>query len=106
MSLLSQIFNDALTYPIFNVLMALYHLVGDFGLAIIILTGIVFLLMLPLLHRQTKMLKAQQALQPEIAALKRKYPNDRVAQASAQQQLFKEHGIPLGHGGRNLSMIK
>jgi len=95
MSLLSQIFNDALTYPIFNVLMALYHLVGDFGLAIIILTGIVFLLMLPLLHRQTKMLKAQQALQPEIAALKRKYPNDRVAQASAQQQLFKEHGIPL-----------
>jgi YidC/Oxa1 family membrane protein insertase len=95
MNLLSQIFNDALTYPIFNVLMTLYHLVGNFGLAIIILTGIVFLLMLPLLHRQTKVLKAQQALQPEIAALKRKYPNDRVAQTSTQQQLFKERGIPL-----------
>ncbi len=95
MSLLSQIFNDTLTFPIFNVLMALYHLVGDFGLAIIILTGIVFLLMLPFLHRQTKVLKAQQALQPEIAALKRKYPNDRVAQMNAQQQLFKERGIPL-----------
>ena len=95
MSLLGQIFNDALTYPIFNGLMALYHLVGDFGLAIIILTVIVFLLMLPFLHRQTKVLKAQQALQPEVAALKRKYPNDRVAQTNAQQQLFKEHGVPL-----------
>jgi YidC/Oxa1 family membrane protein insertase len=95
MNLLSQLFNDALTYPILNGLMALYHLVGDFGLAIIILTIIVFLLMLPFLHRQTKALKAQQALQPEIAALKRKFPNDRVAQANAQQQLFKERGVAL-----------
>jgi YidC/Oxa1 family membrane protein insertase len=95
MNLLSQIFNDALTYPIFNGLMALYHLVGDFGLAIIILTVIVFLLMLPFLHRQTKVLKAQQALQPEIAALKRRYPNDNVAQMETQRQLFKERNVPL-----------
>jgi YidC/Oxa1 family membrane protein insertase len=95
MNLLGQLFNIALTYPILNGLLALYHLLGDFGFAVIMLTVIAFLLMLPFLHRQTKALKAQQALQPEIEAIKRSHPNDRLAQTAAQQQLFKERGVPL-----------
>jgi YidC/Oxa1 family membrane protein insertase len=92
-NLLIQLFNTLCTYPIFNIVMSLYHLLGDFGLAVIILTFIAFLLMLPFLNRQTKALRAQQALQPEINAIKRSYPNDRVAQMNAQQLLFKERGI-------------
>src|SRR5947209_11673788 len=38
MSLISHFFNVVITYPIFNVLMLLYHLFGDFGLSIIVLT--------------------------------------------------------------------
>ncbi len=95
MSLIGQLFSTTLIYPILNGLMALYHLLGDFGLAVIILTVIAFLVMLPFLHRQTKALKAQQALQPEIEAIKRRYPNDPAARLMAQQQLYKERGISL-----------
>ncbi|MBA2394936.1 MAG: membrane protein insertase YidC [Ktedonobacteraceae bacterium] len=95
MSLLIQLFNTLVTYPILNVLLTLYHLIGSFGLAIIILTAIVFVLTLPLMRRQTRVLKAQQSLQPEIDAIKRKYPGDLAAQTTARQQLFKEHNIPL-----------
>lgn len=95
MSLLIQLFNTIFAYPIVNVLLSLYHLIGDFGLTIIILTAIVFVLTLPLMRRQTKVLKAQQALQPEIEAIKRRYPGDLAAQTTARQQLFKEHNIPL-----------
>ncbi|HEY5006199.1 MAG TPA: YidC/Oxa1 family membrane protein insertase [Ktedonobacteraceae bacterium] len=95
MSLLVQLFNTVVTYPILNVLLTLYHLIGSFGLAIIVLTAIVFVLTLPLMRRQTRFLKAQQSLQPEIEAIKRKYPGDLAAQTTARQQLFKEHNIPL-----------
>lgn len=95
MSLLIQLFNTIVAYPIVNVLLSLYHLVGNFGLAIIILTALVFVLTLPLMRRQTRFLKAQQALQPEIEAIKRQYPNDLAAQTAARQQLFKEHNISL-----------
>ncbi len=95
MSLLIQLFNTIVAYPIVNILLSLYHLFNDFGLTIIILTAIVFVLTLPLMRRQTKFLKAQQALQPEIEAIKRRYPKDLAAQTTARQQLFKEHGVPL-----------
>jgi YidC/Oxa1 family membrane protein insertase len=95
MSLILQLFNTVIAYPIVNILLSLYHLIGDFGLTIVILTAIVFVLTLPLMRRQTKVLKAQQALQPEIEAIKRRYPNDIAAQTTARQELFKEHNIPL-----------
>ncbi len=38
MTLISNFFNVIITYPIFNVLMLLYHILGDFGLSIIVLT--------------------------------------------------------------------
>lgn len=95
MNLLIQLFNTLVTYPILNVLLTLYHLLGSFGLAIIVLTAIVFVLTLPLMRRQSRVLKAQRSLQPEIEAIKRKYPGDLAAQTTARQQLFKEHNIPL-----------
>ncbi len=95
MSLLIQFFDTIVAYPILNVLLTLYHVVGNFGLAIILLTALVFVLTLPLMRRQTKFLKAQQSLQPEIEAIKRRYPHDLAAQTTARQQLFKQHNVPL-----------
>ena len=47
MSLISNFFNVVITYPIFNVLMLLHHLFGDFGLSIIVLTLAITALLLP-----------------------------------------------------------
>src|SRR5438552_2774588 len=93
MSLISNFFNFIITYPIFNVLILLYHLFGDFGLSIIVLTVAITAALLPLTLRQLKSMKARLALQPEIAEIHTRYPQDLKAQYEATQELYKRYGI-------------
>jgi YidC/Oxa1 family membrane protein insertase len=93
MTLISNFFNAIVTYPIFNVLMLLYHFLGDFGLSIIVLTIAIFLMLLPLTLRQLKSMKARLALQPEVAEIRRRHAQDLKAQSEATQELYKQHGI-------------
>jgi YidC/Oxa1 family membrane protein insertase len=93
MTLVSNFFNLFLIYPIFNVLMLLYHLFGDFGLSIIVLTIAITAALLPLTWRQLKSMKARLALQPEVAEIRRRYPQDVKAQYEATQELYKRYGI-------------
>src|SRR6266702_5981903 len=93
MSLISNFFNLVITYPIFNVLMLLYHLFGDFGLSIIVLTIAITIALLPLTWRQLKSMKARLALQPEVAEIRRRYAQDLKAQYEATQELYKRYGI-------------
>ena len=93
MSLISNFFNLVLIYPIFNVLMLLYQLFGDFGLSIIVLTIAITVALLPLTLRQLKSMKARLALQPEVAEIRKRYAQDLKAQYEATQELYKQHGI-------------
>src|SRR5947209_16593548 len=93
MSLISNFFNLVITYPIFNVLMLLYHLFGDFGLSIIVLTIAITTALLPFTLRQLKSMKAMLALQPEIAEIRRRHAQDLKAQREAIQQLYKQYGM-------------
>ena len=93
MSLISNFFNLVITYPIFNVLMLLYHLFGDFGLSIIMLTIAITTALLPLTLRQLKSMKARLALQPQVAEIRRRYAQDLKAQYEATQELYKQHGV-------------
>ena len=90
---IGNIFNLLFTYPIFNGLMLLYHLFGDFGLSIIVLTLIIKLVLFPLTLQQLKSMKANQALQPQMAEIRKKYAKDQQGQALAMQALYKEYGI-------------
>ncbi|HKV58544.1 MAG TPA: YidC/Oxa1 family membrane protein insertase, partial [Ktedonobacteraceae bacterium] len=67
-------FNVIFTFPIFNGLMLLDHVIGDFGLSIIVLTVLIRLLLFPLTLKQLKSTKAMQAVQPLIADVKKQYP--------------------------------
>ena len=93
MSLISNFFNLVITYPIFNILMLLYHLFGDFGLSIIMLTIAITTALLPLTLRQLKSMKTRLALQPEVAEIRRRYAQDLKAQYDATQELYKRYGI-------------
>jgi len=76
--------------------MMLYRVLGDFGLSIIVLTLIIRLILFPLTLKQLKSMKSTQALQPQMAEVRKKYKDQR-AQAEAMQTLYKEYGInPLG----------
>lgn len=93
MSLISNFFNLIITYPILNALMLLYHLFGDFGLSIIVLTFAIFLMLLPLTFRQLKSMKAMLALQPELAEIRKQHAQNPRAQREATQALYNKYGI-------------
>ncbi len=93
MNLISYLFNHIFTYPIFNVLMLLYHLFGDFGLSIIVLTIVIFIALFPLTRRQLKAMKAMLALRSELAEIHKQYAQDLRAQREATKALYKQHGV-------------
>ena len=87
--------------PLWNPLLAamegglrqLAILTGSGGLAIILFTIILKLALLPLSLMQTKSMKAMQAIQPELAQLRKKHGKDRERMAQEQMRLYKEHGV-------------
>src|SRR5260221_14698359 len=90
MNLISYLFNHIFTYPIFNVLMLLYHVFGDFGLSIIVMTVIIRLVLFPLTLAQLRSMKATQAIQPQVQELNKKYEKDPRAKQEALMALYKE----------------
>jgi YidC/Oxa1 family membrane protein insertase len=97
MSFVSDLFNTFFTYPIFNILMSLYQLFGDMGLAIVVLTVFFFMLLFPFAMKRLRAQHAAQLLQAslseELAALGAKYANDPMALLAAKQELYKQHGV-------------
>jgi len=85
-------FNIIFTFPIFNVLMLLDHVFSDFGLSIIVMTLVVRLCLFPLTLKQLRSTKATQAIQPLLADIRKKYPDQRE-QYAAMQRLYKEYNI-------------
>src|SRR5258708_8936812 len=77
--------------------MLLYHLFGDLGLSIIVLTVVIRLILFPLYLKQLKSSKAMQAIQPLIADVKKKYKDQRE-QYQAMQAIYKEYGVSPAAG--------
>ena len=90
---IGYLFNLIFTFPIFNGLVVLYHLFGDFALSIVVLTLIIKLVLFPLTLQQLKSMKANQQLQPMMQEIRKKYANDQQAQMKATQALYKEYGV-------------
>ena len=93
-----DIWNIAILDPVLNGLIALSQVLwGNFGLAIIVLTIIVRLILLPLTFKQTQSTVAMQALQPKLQEIQKKYARDQGKLQQEMMRLYKEAGInPLG----------
>ena len=73
------------------------YLADNFGMAIIALTIIINVCMLPLTRRQIQSTKAMQDLQPRLRELQQKYGKDRQKLGQEQMRLYKESGVkPAG----------
>ena len=88
--------------PITNIfslaLNALYALtekfgVGSYGLAIIILTVIIKLILYPLTAKQLKSMKAMQVLAPKLKKLQEKYKDDPAALQKQMMMLYQKEGV-------------
>ncbi len=82
-----------ITKPLFLLIDAIYHFVGNFGVAILIVTVLVKLAFFPLANRSYQSMAKMKKIQPQIAALKDLYPDDRAKQQQEQMELFKREGV-------------
>jgi YidC/Oxa1 family membrane protein insertase len=94
----SGFWNEYIVYPLSWLIKEGAHIMGgSFGLSIIVVTILIRLAILPLMIKQTRSSKAMQALQPEMAELKKKYSSkDQKTQQKLQQEtmaLFSKHGV-------------
>jgi len=74
-------------------LVTIHGLVGNWGVAIILLTLVVKGAFFPLTQKSFVSQQKMKGLQPLMTELKEKYKDDREMQAQEQMRLFKEHGV-------------
>ena len=79
--------------PIFSLLNFLFGLVGNFGVAIILLTLIVRGLMFPVAQKQFASMAAMKAIQPKMKAIQDRYKDDKPKQQQEVMALYKQEGV-------------
>ena len=88
---------DAFINLLFEILKGVEGFVGDWGLAIIVMTAIIRILLTPLTVKSTKSSAKMQALQPQLKAIQERYMDDPEQQAAAMREFYAEHKFnPLG----------
>lgn len=95
MNFLTQAFNFLLYQPLFNVLILIYnYLAGsDFGLAVIILTFLLRLILYPIMTQSIKYQQTLSEIQPKIQEVQKKYKDDQEQQAKEIMNIYKEKKI-------------
>lgn len=88
-------FTTLIVQPIFNLLVLIYALIPghNFGLAIILFTVLVRLLMWPLVKKQLHQAKAMRQLQPELKRIKAAAKGNRQKESLMMMELYKEREI-------------
>ena len=83
--------------PILLLMNWVYRHVGNYGVAIILLTVVSKVLFFPLTVKSMRSMKAMQALQPQINALRNKYKSDPQRLQKETMGLYREHKVnPMG----------
>jgi YidC/Oxa1 family membrane protein insertase len=93
-----NIWREGLIRPMLNGLLLFYAYLGrNFVVAITVLTIVLRLATWPLFAQQVRSSRRMAAVQPRVAALAKKFGNDKARVAQEQQKLYKEAGVnPLG----------
>lgn len=93
-----SLFELCITRPLGFIIRMIYDFVGNYGLAIILFTIIVKLILLPLQIKSQKAMKRQQKVQPIIAELQKKYANDQQRLQQEMMKVYKENNVSLSGG--------
>jgi YidC/Oxa1 family membrane protein insertase len=82
-----------ITKPMFLAIDYFFHLVGNFGIAILIVTVIVKTLFFPLANKSYASMAKMKAVQPQMAMIKERYADDKMKQQQAMMELYKKEQI-------------
>ena len=84
---------EACKDAVFYCIQFFYNFVADWGLAIIIVTLILRLILFPLMQKQVKSSYQMQAFQPRILEIQERYADDQQKQAEEMQKVYAEIGF-------------
>ncbi len=84
--------------PMIALLHGLHAVIGNYGIAIILLTVLVRGAMFPISRRQALSSQKMQALQPEMKVINERYKNDPQKRTVATQELWRKHGVNPASG--------
>ncbi|MBC8021442.1 MAG: membrane protein insertase YidC [Methyloceanibacter sp.] len=87
-----------LTKPLFYALDYFYKLVGNFGVAILIVTVIIKLILFPLANKSYVAMSRMKKLAPEMQRIKERYGDDRMRQQQAMMELYKKEKVNPASG--------
>jgi YidC/Oxa1 family membrane protein insertase len=82
-----------ITKPMFKSLVYFNHLVGNFGLSILIVTVIIKLLLFPLANKSYKSMAYMKKMQPEMEKIRTRYKDDKMKQQQELMELYKKNKI-------------
>lgn len=81
------------TKPLFYALDFFYHLIGNFGVAILIVTVLVKLIFFPLANRSYVSMSKMKKVQPEMTKIRERHANDKLKQQQELMELYKREKI-------------
>ena len=82
-----------ITKPMFVALDFFFRLVGNFGVAILLVTVLVKLIFFPLANKSYASMAKMKSVQPQLAALKERFPDDKVKQQQEMMAIYKKEKI-------------
>ncbi len=91
-------FEYIITRPLGYIIEFIYNLVQNYGVAIILFTFIIKLVLFPLNIRSQKAMRKQQKIQPILAELQKKYANDKEKLNRETMKLYKDNNISMTGG--------
>ena len=91
---MTDLFHIILSQPLINILLLIYKFTAqDFGLAVIVLTILIRLALLPLTKKSIIAQKAMSSLNPKIQVIKEKHKDNKEAQTKALMELYQKEKI-------------
>ena len=90
--------SDLIRVPFGYLLDWLYTFTNSYGLALILFSLIVKLVLLPMSVKSKKSMLKMSRLSPQVKALEAKYGDDKQKYQMAVQQMYKEEGVSMGGG--------
>ncbi len=93
--MISELFNTILYQPLLNLLILFYVYIpgGDFGIAVIALTLLIKIILLPVSLKATHSQRKLSLLQPKIKQIQKKYEKDKAKQSEELMNLYKNEKI-------------
>ncbi len=82
-----------LTKPMFFAIDWLFHLVGNFGVAILLITVAVKLVFFPLANKSYVSMSKMKLVQPQMTEIRERYADDKAKQQQALMELYKKEKI-------------